>query len=142
MKAKLSLLLATVLLMSLSVQAAKPQPEPELDPFIGLWEGVWDPTINFYGYMAIRSITVNHDGTYTIRGDWSDNTTGVLMGTGIVEDGVLVVDDMTQFTPPSGTTYAAPTTYTFDEENGVLREELYFPHADSTRNSILHKTSR
>ncbi len=44
MQTKLSLLLVTVLLVSLSVEAAKPQPEPEPDPFIGLWEGVWDPT--------------------------------------------------------------------------------------------------
>ena len=139
MPTKLSLLLITVLLVSLSVEAAKPQPEPELDPFIGLWEGVWDPTIEHNGYGAIRSITVNHDDTYTIHGHWSDHTGCVLMGTGILEDDVLVVEDMTQFC--NGATNV-PTTYTFDQTNGILLEELYNTPTAQTYRTTLHKTSQ
>jgi hypothetical protein len=136
MKAKLSLLLATFLLASLSATFAKP-PEPELeeDVFIGLWEGVWDTTS---GFGAIRSITVNDDDTYTILGDWSDHTDCILRGTGTIEEDVLVVDDMTKYCTYG--TYSTPTTYTFDERNGVLREEYHY--LGDILHTILHKTSR
>ena len=141
MQAKPSLLLATFLLVSLSAAFAKPpEPQPEEDIFLGLWEGVWAPTSDLRGLEAIRSITVNDDETYTIYGDWSDHNGCVLRGTGIIVDDVLVVDDMTQFCTTS--TNSAPTTYTFDETNGVLREELYYAPDGQKIHTILHKTSR
>jgi hypothetical protein len=107
---------------------------------IGLWEGVVDPFVDVDGYGVIRSITVNQDDTYTIRGRWSEVIGCVLVGTGVMEGDELVVDDMTQFCT-SGT-YSMPTTYTFDEVNGTLLEELQQLSSGRTYNSILHKTSR
>ncbi len=138
MQAKLSLLVAALLLAIMSVAfAAKPPPEP--DTFVGLWEGVWAPTYDLRGLGAVRSITVNNDDTYTIHGRW-DGHECVVMGTGVLDDDVLVADDMTEYC--SYGTYSTPTTYTFDDTNDVLQEELHFSPSGDTHHTILHKTSR
>jgi len=140
MQVKMRLLLALAALLALTGAIAAPQGETSRDVFVGLWQGVWSPTNDFRGFGAVRSITVNDDGSYTIHGDYSDLTMGVLIGKGVVDEGVLLVDDMVLNT---GTEFIGmPTQYRFDAKNGTLLEELYHPDTGITHQSILHKTSR
>lgn len=114
--------------------------------FIGLWQGV-DPDD---GSEVQRSITLNHDGDFSILGYESYYTgcvgrRGVVTATGTFTRGKLVAEDFTlscfprneEDYPPGP--FSVPVEYTYNLLNGTLLETYlngdFIPE-------ILHKISR
>lgn len=96
--------------------------------FIGLWEGI-DPDD---GASQYRSITRNEDGTFSLIGRATylglcgGTDRGVIIGTGIVESGVLKINTtVTCFNGYQSVSVGA--NYTPDRKNGTLVEVRSIP---------------
>jgi hypothetical protein len=109
--------------------------------FVGLWEGIDE----FDGSEAQRSITLNSNGTFKIIGQESNiigcHGRGMLTGTGVLEDGIINVDDF-EITCDD-TTYGPwldeKATYKPNKLNGTLIE--VFPDSEFLPMN-LHKISK
>jgi hypothetical protein len=109
--------------------------------FVGLWEGIDDND----GSEAQRSITLNSDGTFKIIGQETNiigcNGRGMLTGTGVLEDGIIIVNEYKitcHDDPPSGPFYFI-ATYKPNKLNGTLIEDC--PGSDFLPMN-LHKISK
>jgi len=109
--------------------------------FIGLWEGIDDND----GSEAQRSITLNRDGTFKIIGQEPQiigcNGRGMLTGTGVLEDGIIIVNDfkITCYDDPPSGPYYFIATYKPNKLNRTLIED--YPDSDFLPMN-LHKISK
>ena len=108
--------------------------------FVGLWEGIDESD----GSEAQRSITLNSNGTFKIIGQESKIDgcpgRGMLTGTGVLEDGSIIVDDFSIFCDGQSVPLVeeVEATYKPNKRNGILIEVFPGPYPPM----ILHKISK
>jgi hypothetical protein len=109
--------------------------------FVWLWEGIDDND----GSEAQRSIILNRDGTFKIIGQEPHiigcNGRGMLTGIGVLEDGIIIVNDfkITCYDDPPSGPYYFIATYKLNALNRTLIED--YPDSDFLPMG-LHKISR
>lgn len=115
--------IATLITVGLTGQSVIADNERKI-PIVGLWEGI-DPDD---GGNHLRSITRNENGTLSLIGsstyftmcDGTDR--GVIIGTGVVENGVLKAKETLTCYNNGQTIKGLEADYVPDEENGTLTE--------------------
>jgi len=109
--------------------------------FVGLWQGIDESD----GSEAVRSITLNDDGTFNIIGQepytsGCEGERGMITATGVLTDGIIMSDNFTLTCFNGEGPFTVTATYELNKLNGTLIEDI--PYISDFGPMILHKISK
>ena len=115
--------MATLIVMGLNGQSVLANKEKAI-PIVGLWEGIDLDD----GASHLRSIRRNEDGTFSLTGNSTYFTLcggtdrGLILGTGVYENGVLKAKSTLTCFNNGRTVEGLVSNYLLDRKNGTLTE--------------------